>query len=135
MEDGGKRVVEVMQKPLPVLVLRRLAEAHLVVGERVPAHQQEVMPFALEAALQLMRAIARHRGDDGLRLAKGRLERLRFSGLDLQLCGFEDHRMGRGAWKTPKIHGRRCRRRVTRFSEALELRPTASTARVPTRRA
>ena len=76
--DGRKWIVEMMQQLLPLLVLRRLSESFLVGGNTVPAHEKEIVAFALEAPLELVRLIPRHRGNDRLCFAK---------------CGFECRRM------------------------------------------
>ena len=48
--DRRERVVEVVQQPLPLVILRRATESLGVIFQGVPLHQQEVGVRALEAA-------------------------------------------------------------------------------------
>ena len=70
MEHGGEWVVKVVQKTLPFLVLGRLAEAHLMVFEGGPTHQQHLVLRAFHAVTELVSQVAGHGGNDGLRLGK-----------------------------------------------------------------
>ena len=92
VQHRRKGVVEVVQQAFPFQVLRRLAEPFLVGGDARPAHEEQVVALALEASLQLVRAVTGHRGDDRLRHPEGGLEGRRLAGLHLQVGGFEDHR-------------------------------------------
>src|SRR4029078_3599684 len=91
VKHRGKRIVEVVKESLPLLVLRRLAEALLVVLDAVPTHEKQVVAFALEATLQLVPPIPRHRGDDRLRFSERGFERRALARPDLQRGCFEDH--------------------------------------------
>src|SRR5437667_1258603 len=74
VRDHRERIVEVMKQPLPGLVLGRPAKADFVRLERLPTNQQNVLVRPLDAALQLMRHVARHRRDDALGLEERRFE-------------------------------------------------------------
>lgn len=73
------------------------------------------MPFPLEAALQLVRAVARHRRDDALGRGEGGLERRRLAGADLLGRALEDHGGASVGPGEPALCGGR-RRATTRFS-------------------
>jgi hypothetical protein len=62
--DGGKRIIEVMQPPFPILILRRTTKSDRVRFERFPIHKQDVTIGYFDASLQLMRDVAWHRADD-----------------------------------------------------------------------
>jgi len=51
MPHRGKRVVEVVEQPLPFLVSVGAAEAFGVVFECLPAYEEDVPPRGLDAAL------------------------------------------------------------------------------------
>lgn len=72
--DGGKRVVEVMQEPPPLLVLRRRPETLGVVFDGRPLHEQQVAVRPLRAPVKLQRLKPWHRSDDRLRLGEGGFE-------------------------------------------------------------
>jgi hypothetical protein len=50
----GKRLVEVVQQFLPLLVLGRLSKANFMIFERLPDNEQEVFVGPLDAPLQIM---------------------------------------------------------------------------------
>src|SRR5689334_3037326 len=60
MLDGGKRVVKVMQQFPPLLISRRLPEAHRVILERPPMDQQQVAAAVLDATPKLVRLVPGH---------------------------------------------------------------------------
>src|SRR5271166_4530056 len=66
MRHGRERLVEMMQPPLPFLILRRAAKPDLVRIERFPAYQQQEFVRALDAAAELMRYVPGHGSDDAL---------------------------------------------------------------------
>ncbi len=70
MFNGGKRVIKVMKKSPPTLVLRRLAKADRVILEPVPLDEKHVLIWIFDASLQLMRNISAHRRDYGLRFGE-----------------------------------------------------------------
>ncbi len=100
----GKRLVEVVQQPLPLLVLRRSAKALFVGLQRVPFHQQQVFAGPLDAALQPVRAVSRHGRDDALRLAEGVFERGGLARAHLQGRGFEIMRRDAGRRSLAPAH-------------------------------
>ncbi len=57
---GWKRLIEVVKKPLPFLILRRLTKSNPVIFKRSPLDQQNILIRGLIAALKLMRDIAWH---------------------------------------------------------------------------
>ena len=71
MFDRGERIVEVMQKAPPFLILRRAAEAEGVIFQSLPPHQQQILIGILDATMELMCDIARAGCDDGRSLRKG----------------------------------------------------------------
>ena len=71
---GGKRVVEVVEQPLPFPISGGTAETLGVVFERLPAHEEDVALRGLDAALQLVGEVARRGGYDGGGLGEGPLE-------------------------------------------------------------
>src|SRR5689334_22367266 len=108
--DRRKRIVEVVQKPLPILILRRLTEANGMVFERLPIDEQDVAVRHLDTALQLVRYEAGHRSDDRRRLFERRFERSLAPGANVQHCDLENHLTSpvcRSA--EPTFHGMACR--------------------------
>ena len=91
MLDAGKGLVEMMQQRAPFLVLRGLPKALGVVFQGLPIDQQGILRWVLQAALQLVREIARHADDDRGGLAKGRFERRLAAGNNLQYGEFKNH--------------------------------------------
>src|SRR5260221_4440068 len=90
--DHGKRIVKMVQQPFPFLVTGRAAKTHRVILDPVPVDQQDVAVGRLHAAAQFVRAVAAHRRDDALRLAKRVLELLFASGDHVQDGDFENHK-------------------------------------------
>jgi len=91
MLDRGKRLIEVVQQSFPFLILRRLPKALRVISEGLPMDQEDVLVRRFEAAQQLMRDVARHGRDDGLRFGKGPFEIRAFARADVEDRHFEDH--------------------------------------------
>ena len=52
--DDGERVVEVVQEPLPLLVLGLFSEPFGVVLEAFPVHEEDVPSRSFDAALELV---------------------------------------------------------------------------------
>ena len=63
-----------MQQCFPLLIGSRTTKADLMRLDRFLANQKHVLVFALEAALKLVRHIARHGADNLLRFQKCVLE-------------------------------------------------------------
>ena len=91
VQHGWEWVIEVMKKRAPLLVLRRLAKAHLVMLNALPTHEQHVLVCTLQALLKLMAHVPGHRRNDALGLLEGGLKRLAVIWFDLKLCDFENH--------------------------------------------
>jgi hypothetical protein len=89
----GKRIVEVMEQPFPFGVVGRLSEAFHVGGHAVPADEQQVLPFDLEAALQLDRETARRRRNERARACEGRFELRALALANVQGRHFENHEL------------------------------------------
>src|ERR1700683_5108336 len=87
----GKRIIEVVQKPFPFFILRRLAETNRVVLKFLPMHQQDIFGRGFKAALQLVPGVSGYGGNDGLGLREGALESEALSRPHLQLCQFKNH--------------------------------------------
>ena len=62
-----------------------------MIFEGLPLNQKDVFIRGFEAAQQLMRDVARHRRDDGLRLGKGALEVCTFTRPDVEDGYFKNH--------------------------------------------
>jgi hypothetical protein len=88
---GGKRIVEVVEQAAPFLVIGGAAEAGGVVFQALPADQQQVLMRRLQAALQLVAAVAGQACDDLRRGAEGRLEAGGQLRLQVQNGYFEDY--------------------------------------------
>ena len=112
MLDRRERLVEVMQEPSPVLVLRRLPEPLGVVFEPRPLDEQEIRARPFDASLQLQRLEAGHRGDDRARFGEGRLERILETGFDVEQGVLCDHGMNH-----------RIARMTTNYERAFSERP------------
>jgi len=54
VQDGRKRVIEMMQQFLPLLVLRRFAKPLFVSRDAIPTHEKEIVAFAFEAPLEFV---------------------------------------------------------------------------------
>lgn len=65
MLDLGEGSVEMMEQLLPLLIVGRFAQADCVIFECFPFHQQDVSVALLDAATDLVGAVALHSGDDG----------------------------------------------------------------------
>lgn len=91
MKDGGKRIIEVMQQSAPFPVFGRVAKTNFMMFDRFPTNQKHVLIGVLDALLQLMAEIARHRRDNALSFTKCGLERRALARTDLQLRDFKDH--------------------------------------------
>ena len=89
MLDDWERIVKVMQERFPLLVIGRFAEAHRVILQRAPSHQQDVLVRLLQATLQVVAQLSGHARDDGLRLNECRFECVLFAGDHLQDSDFQ----------------------------------------------
>src|SRR5690606_7056543 len=91
MLDGRERVVEVMQQPLPHLILWRPSEADGVVLDGLPVDQQQEAAAGLDAAMQRMRDVAWHGSDDRLCAGESRFELRLAPRLDVENGYFQYH--------------------------------------------
>ena len=82
--DFGKRVVEMMQQPAPLIVALGSPEPDGVIFERSPRDQQEVAAASLQAPLEFMANVAIHARDDVLCRAEGGFEVGLETGFDVQ---------------------------------------------------
>jgi hypothetical protein len=86
----------------------------------LPVHQQQILAGFLDAALQLMRDITRHAGDDLLSFAKSSLERIHLPRLYIQNCYLKNHLFVGQPLRCPGFTpGKVSRRRVNFFSKQL----------------
>ena len=91
MLDNRRRVVKVVQKPLPFLKPRGLTEANRMVFDTAPLDQQQVSVRCFETSLQLMRDVSFHRRKDGLRVGERALKSRALSGTHTQDYDFQNH--------------------------------------------
>ena len=94
--DGWERVVEVVEKGAPALVLRRFPEAVDVVFQSVPPDEKYVAVVGFDAPLKLEADEAGHGCDQGLGLREGSLEFGGLAGLHVEHCEFQGHRGSAG---------------------------------------
>src|SRR5258708_39862248 len=81
-----------------------------MVLEPLPPNEQHVLVLDLEAALKLVRDVARHRRDDPLRLLKGPLELGGTPGPHVEDGDFENHGREAPVWPgSPQARENRCR--------------------------
>jgi hypothetical protein len=91
VRHDGEWVVEVMKNLLPLLILRRLPKADLVVVEGLPPDEKNVFVASFDASLKLVRDVAWHRRNELLGLAKRSFELGRLTGANVERRNFEDH--------------------------------------------
>src|SRR6266850_581900 len=91
-----KRVVEVVKQALPLLVSRRTTEPDRMVFQLIPADQQYVPGRGFDAAVQRVRPVTAHRGDDRLRPCERRLEFQLATANYVEDRDFENHDSGLG---------------------------------------
>src|SRR5258708_31508773 len=88
-----KRVVEVVKQAFPFVVSRRSTEPDRMVFQLIPADQEYVPGRGFDAAVQFVRPVAAHRGNDRLRLFERRLEFQLATGNYLEDRDFENHEL------------------------------------------
>jgi len=86
-----ERIVEMVEKLLPALVLYRLPKTYGMAFELVPPHQQQIAVVVLEAASQFMALVARHARDYALRIRECLLEARCLVSTDVENCDLENH--------------------------------------------
>ena len=91
-----KRIVVVMQKFLPLGILRRLPESFRVRFQSLPARKQNVEALLFDAALQFVGDVADNTADVDRRFGKVALEGSFLAWLYIEDGEFEDH-----FWRTP----------------------------------
>jgi hypothetical protein len=86
-----KRIVVVMQKFLPLRILRRLPESFGVRFQSLPTREQNVAALLFDAALQLVGDVADNTADVDRRFGKVALEGSFLAWLHVEDGEFEDH--------------------------------------------
>lgn len=86
-----KRIVVVMQKLLPLGILRRLPESFGVRFQSLPTREQNVAALLFDAALQLVGDVAGNTADVDRRFGKVALEGSFLAWLHVEDGEFEDH--------------------------------------------
>src|SRR5215470_7581594 len=102
MLDDREWIVEMMQQAFPVLILGRAPKSNRVRFERLPINEQNITIRNLDAALQLVRQITRHRRDYRRGLRECGFEFRFHSRPNVQYRDFQDHILLRAALSRPQ---------------------------------